>query len=167
METISMIPGMVATVCRYLRSLRLMKKDKGWIHHLIEESDNERFHFFTFLTLYEPGVWMRIFILIQQVAFTTMFFIAYLISSRFCHKFVGYLEEGAFRNYSMMLQDIDRKGGSLNHWRDRSAGKDAVDYYRFDHTATMRDLILAIRADETCHQESNHFFAEVDKNTDI
>lgn len=40
METISMIPGMVGTVCRYLRSLRLMKKDKGWIHHLIEESDN-------------------------------------------------------------------------------------------------------------------------------
>ncbi len=40
METISMIPGMVGTICRYFRTLRLMKKDKGWIHHLIEESDN-------------------------------------------------------------------------------------------------------------------------------
>ena len=40
METISMIPGMVASICRYLRSLSLIKKDKGWIHHLIEESDN-------------------------------------------------------------------------------------------------------------------------------
>ena len=110
---------------------------------------------------------MRVFILMQQVAFTMMFFIAYLISPRFCHKFVGYLEEGAFKNYTMILQDIDRKGGILNHWRDRPAGKDTIDYYRFDQTATMRDLILAIRADETCHQESNHFFAEVDKGADI
>jgi hypothetical protein len=91
METISMIPGMVGSICRYLRSLRLMRRDKGWIHNLLEESDNERFHFFTFLTLYEPGVLMRIFILINQVAFTAMFFMAYLISPRFCHKFVGYL----------------------------------------------------------------------------
>jgi len=90
---------------------------------------------------------MRVFILMQQVAFTMMFFIAYLISPRFCHKFVGYLEEGAFKNYTMILQDIDRKAGVLNHWRDRPAPKDAVDYYRFDHTATMRDMILAIRAD--------------------
>lgn len=35
METIGHIPGMVASVCRYLRSLRLMKRDKGWIHHLL------------------------------------------------------------------------------------------------------------------------------------
>ena len=55
----------------------------------------------------------------------------------------------------------------MAHWKDRAAGKDAVDYYRFDNTATMRDVILAIRADETCHQESNHFFAEVDKNLDV
>lgn len=96
-----------------------------------------------------------------------VFFIAYLISPRFCHKFVGYLEEAAFRNYSMILKDIDRKGGVLNHWKEKPAGKDAVDYYRFDHTATLRDLILAIRADETCHQESNHFFAEIDKGADI
>jgi hypothetical protein len=91
METISLIPGMVGSICRYLRSIRLMKKDKGWIHHLLEESDNERFHFFTMLTLYEPGILMRIFVVMQQVAFATMFFIAYLISPRFCHKFHGYL----------------------------------------------------------------------------
>ena len=47
----------------------------------------------------------------------------------------------------MMIQDMDRKGGPLSHWKGKPAGPDAVDYYRFDHTATMRDLILAIRAD--------------------
>ena len=39
-ETVSVIPGTVGSICRYLRSLRLMKKDKGWIHHMIEEADN-------------------------------------------------------------------------------------------------------------------------------
>lgn len=72
---------------------------------------------------------------------------AYLISPRLCHKFVGYLEEAAFKNYTMILHDIDRKGGCMAHWKDRTATKDAIDYYRFDNTATMRDLILAIRAD--------------------
>ena len=67
----------------------------------------------------------------------------------------------------MILHEIDRKGGCMAHWKDRAAGKDAVDYYRFDNTATMRDVILAIRADETCHQESNHFFAEVDQSLDV
>lgn len=47
----------------------------------------------------------------------------------------------------MMLQDIDKKSGALSHWKGKPAGQDAIDYYRFDHTATMRDLILAIRAD--------------------
>ena len=167
METISLIPGMVGSICRYLRTLRLMKRDRGWIHHLLEESDNERFHFFTFLTLYEPGIWMRVFVIFQQATFATLYFIAYLISPRFCHKFHGYLEEAAFKNYTMILHDIDRKGGPLSHWKDRPAGKDAVEYYRFDHTATMRDLVLAIRADEACHQESNHFLGEVEKSCDV
>lgn len=52
----------------------------------------------------------------------------------------------------MILHDIDRKGGSLAHWKDKAVGKDIIDYYRFDHTATMRDFVLAVRADETCHQ---------------
>ena len=91
METISLIPGMVGSICRYLRTLRLMKRDRGWIHHLLEESDNERFHFFTMLTLYEPGVLMRFFVVMQQAMFATLYFIAYLISPRFCHKFHGYL----------------------------------------------------------------------------
>jgi hypothetical protein len=119
------------------------------------------------LTLYEPGVLMRFFVVMQQAMFATLYFIAYLISPRFCHKFHGYLEEAAFKNYTMILRDIDRKGGPLSHWKERPAGKDAVDYYRFDHTATLRDLMLAIRADEACHQESNHFLGEVNRSCDV
>jgi ubiquinol oxidase len=35
METVSLIPGMVGSICRYLRTLRMMKRDRGWIHHLL------------------------------------------------------------------------------------------------------------------------------------
>lgn len=36
--------------------------------------------------------------------FTNYFFLAYLISQRYCHRFVGYLEEEAVRTYSKCLQ---------------------------------------------------------------
>lgn len=42
LESIAGVPGMVAATVRHLRSLRLMKRDGGWIHTLLEEAENER-----------------------------------------------------------------------------------------------------------------------------
>ena len=42
LESIAGVPGMVGAVLRHLRSLRLMRRDHGWIHTLLEESENER-----------------------------------------------------------------------------------------------------------------------------
>ena len=42
LETIAGVPGMVAGMLRHLRSLRLMQRDNGWIHTLLEEAENER-----------------------------------------------------------------------------------------------------------------------------
>ena len=36
--------------------------------------------------------------------FLSMFWIAYLISPRFCHRFVGYLEEEAVRTYTHCIE---------------------------------------------------------------
>jgi len=36
--------------------------------------------------------------------FVTMFWVAYLISPRFCHRFVGYLEEEAVKTYTLCLE---------------------------------------------------------------
>jgi Alternative oxidase len=33
---------MVAGMLRHLRSLRGLKRDRGWIHTLLEEAENER-----------------------------------------------------------------------------------------------------------------------------
>jgi len=34
----------------------------------------------------------------------TMFWVAYMISPRFCHRFVGYLEEEAVKTYTLCLE---------------------------------------------------------------
>eukprot|EP01091_Cochliopodium_minus_P017164 TRINITY_DN664_c0_g1_i1.p1 TRINITY_DN664_c0_g1~~TRINITY_DN664_c0_g1_i1.p1 ORF type:complete len:173 (+),score=49.59 TRINITY_DN664_c0_g1_i1:68-586(+) len=55
LETVAGIPGMVAGSLRHLRSLRLMKRDYGWINTLIQEAENERMHMLTFLNIKQPG----------------------------------------------------------------------------------------------------------------
>ncbi len=34
-------------------------------------------------------------------------------------------------------------------------------------SATMRDVLLAIRADKANHRETNHYFAEVSRDLDL
>ena len=48
LETTAGIPGMVAGAVRHLRSLRIMRRDHGWIHTLLEEAENERMHLLVF-----------------------------------------------------------------------------------------------------------------------
>jgi hypothetical protein len=57
LETVAGVPGMVAGMLRHLRSLRLLKRDHGWIHTLLEEAENERMHLLIFMNLKQPG-WM-------------------------------------------------------------------------------------------------------------
>lgn len=49
LETVAGVPGMVGGMQRHLRSLRTLERDHGWIHHLLEEAENERMHLFFFL----------------------------------------------------------------------------------------------------------------------
>lgn len=91
LETVAGVPGMVGGMARHLKSLRIMQRDKGWIHHLLEEADNERFHLFIFLNIKKPGYLERAFIISLQGIFFNMFFISYLLAPKFSHRFVGYL----------------------------------------------------------------------------
>ena len=56
LETVAGVPGMVGGMARHLRSLRVLERDKGWIHQLLEEADNERFHLFFFLNIKQPKI---------------------------------------------------------------------------------------------------------------
>ena len=37
----------------------------------------------------------------------------------------------------------------------------ARDYWKLDENATMRDLLLSVRADEACHSHVNHTFSQM------
>lgn len=156
---------MVAGMARHLRSLRFLEKDRGRIHHLLEEADNERFHLFIFLNLKKPGYLFRTYIIVTQSLFFASFMATYLISPCYSHRFVGYLEEQAVHTYTQMLKQID--SGCLQHWKEMGAPADVRKYYSLPEDATYRDVILAVRADEACHREVNHFFADTDQYTQI
>ena len=65
-------------------------------------------------------------------------------NQQFCHSCVGYLEEEAVKTYSHALRCID--AGRL--WVDTPAPPIGVAYWKLREGATMRDLILAVRADD-------------------
>ncbi|VDH97347.1 Hypothetical predicted protein [Mytilus galloprovincialis] len=128
LETVAGVPGMVAAMLRHLSSLRRMQRDYGWIHTLLEEAENERMHLMTALQLRQPSNLFRLCVVGAQGTFVTMFSLAYLMSPRFCHRFVGYLEEEAVVTYSKCLQDIQK--GSMQHWKTQAAPEIAISYWK-------------------------------------
>ncbi|KAL9932135.1 hypothetical protein V8E36_008911 [Tilletia maclaganii] len=159
LETIAGAPGLVAGMVRHLQSLRLMRRDKGWIATLLEEAENERMHLLTFLSYAEPGRFMRLMILLAQGVFTNAYFIAYLLAPRVAHRWIGYLEEEAVITYTRIIQDLDE--GRLPEWENLAAPEIAISYWNLDKDAKMRDVLSAVRADESVHRFVNHSLANV------
>lgn len=137
-----------------------MDRDHGWIHTLLEEAENERMHLLTFLQLKQPSLFFRAMVLLSQGVFFNFFFLTYLVSPRFCHRFVGYLEEEAVKTYTHCLSDID--AGKLPQWENKKVPEIAQKYWLLPPEATIRDLILAVRADEACHSHVNHTFSSME-----
>jgi len=155
LETIAAVPGMIGGTLQHLRSLRRMKSDRGWIHTLLEEAENERMHLLTFVHIARPSSLERLLILIAQVIFYSFFFLLYLISPRTAHRMVGYFEEEAIHSYTEYLASVDN-GTCVNV----PAPKIAIDYWKLAPDARLREVIVAIRADEAHHRDVNHQFAD-------
>lgn len=159
LETIAGIPGCIAGTLRHLSSLRNMKRDYGWIHTLMEEAENERMHLLTFVEIRKPGPFMRSLVFLSQGVFYNFFFLSYLISPRFCHRLVGYLEEEAVKTYTKLVSDYDN--GHYPGWSSIKIPEIAIKYWKFDQNATMRELLLAMRADEANHRDVNHALSKL------
>jgi hypothetical protein len=159
LETVAGVPGMVAGMVRHLHSLRLMRRDHGWIHSLLAEAENERMHLLIALQLRRPGPFFRSLVIGGQFLFLTFYSIAYLVCPRYCHRFVGYLEEEAVYTYSKLLEEID--AGKLPMFQNMRAPKFARTYYNLPPSAMLRDVFAHIRADEGAHRDTNHHFSEL------
>lgn len=156
---------MVAGMARHLKSLRSMNRDYGWIHTLLEEAENERMHLLIFMKMKDPGLMFRLMVIGAQGVFFNAFFLTYMITPKTCHRFVGYLEEEAVKTYTGLLEDMNGPE-HLKNWGEEGAPSIAINYYKLDSNATVRDVIKCIRADEAHHRDVNHAFAGLDPDLD-
>ncbi len=154
LETVAAVPGMVGATIQHLNSLRRMKDDDGWIRTLMEEAENERMHLMTFIEIAQPTLFERMVVMAAQWVFYVGFFLLYLISAKTAHRVVGYFEEEAVISYTLYLQEID-EGRSPNV----PAPAIAKHYWKMPADATLRDVILIVRADEAHHRDINHGFS--------
>ncbi|KAI0244648.1 inducible alternative oxidase 2, partial [Massospora cicadina] len=155
LETVAAVPGMVAATLRHLRSLRRLKHDGGWISHLLHEAENERMHLMTWMRISKPNLLERGLVMLVQGIFYNAFFALYLISPKTAHRVVGYLEEEAVISYTAFVEQID-----LGNIKNIPAPKIAIDYWNLAEDAKLRDVVLAVRADEALHRDTNHHFAD-------
>jgi len=155
LETVAGVPGMVAGMWTHLTSLRSMKVGYGpKIRILLAEAENERMHLMTFIEVAKPNMFERYLVLIAQAIFWNFFFIIYVFFPRTAHRIVGYFEEEAVYSYTEYLKEID-EGRTPNV----PAPKIAIDYWKLEPSATLRDVVIAVRNDEAHHRDTNHQFA--------
>ncbi len=154
LETVAAVPGMVGGAMQHLRALRRMESDHGWIRILLDEAENERMHLMTFINIAKPSRFERMLILLAQGVFYNSFFLLYLISPRTAHRVVGYLEEEAVYSYTEYLAGVDN-----GTYTNVPAPKIAIDYWKLAPDATLRDVIIVVRTDESHHRDVNHEFA--------
>jgi ubiquinol oxidase len=155
LETVAAVPGMVGGALQHLRALRRMESDRGWIHVLLDEAENERMHLMTFIEIARPSRLERWLILLVQGAFFNFYFLLYLLSPMTAHRIVGYLEEEAVHSYTEYLAGVDD-----GNYANVAAPQIAMDYWKLAAGSRLRDVIIAVRADEALHRDVNHTFAD-------
>lgn len=155
LETVAAVPGMVAAFHRHFRSLRRMERDHGHIPVLTEEAENEKFHLLIWLRVTTPTRLERTLVVAAQAVYLSFYSVAYAITPTFAHRLTGYLEEVAVQAYTDYLKAIDR--GDIPNG---PAPEIAKLYYRLPPEATIRDVVLHVRADECMHRDVNHMLAD-------
>ncbi|KAJ2557789.1 inducible alternative oxidase 2 [Coemansia sp. RSA 1822] len=154
-EVVAAVPGMVGGLIRHIKSLQGMRHDGGWIGHLLHEAENERMHLMTWMEVSKPVLWKRALIATVQTGFFAVFSLLYMVSPHTAHRVVGYLEEEAVTSYTHFIGEID--AGRIENVK---APDIAVAYWNLDPESTLRDVVLAVRADEALHRNTNHHFSD-------
>ena len=155
LETVAAVPGMVGGMLNHLKSLRRMSDDRGWIHTLLDEAENERMHLMTFIAVCKPSPFERFMVIAAQWLFYIFFFVLYVVAPKTAHRLVGYFEEEAVVSYTAYLAEID-----AGRHPNPPAPQVAIAYWSLHATATLRDVIVVVRADEAHHRDVNHWFSD-------
>ena len=155
LETVAAVPGMVGGLLQHLKAIRHIRDDQGWIRTLLDEAENERMHLMTFIEIAKPTLFERAVVMITQAIFYNCYFFLYLFAPRTAHRVVGYFEEEAVISYTQYLTEID-----AGRHENLPAPQIAIDYWKLPADARLRDVVIAVRADEAEHRDVNHGFAD-------
>ncbi len=155
LETVAAVPGMVAGLLQHLKALRYIRDDAGWVRELLDEAENERMHLMTFIQIAQPTTIERLVIMITQAVFYNFYFFLYLFFPKTAHRVVGYFEEEAVTSYTQYLEQID-----AGRQENVPAPRLAIDYWDLPRDARLREVVVAVRADEAGHRDRNHGFAD-------
>ncbi|BFG30743.1 hypothetical protein CerSpe_170170 [Prunus speciosa] len=156
LETVAAVPGMVGGMLLHCKSLRRFEHSGGWIKALLEEAENERMHLMTFMEVAKPKWYERALVVTVQGVFFNAYLLGYLLSPKFAHRMVGYLEEEAIHSYTEFLKELDK--GNIENV---PAPAIAIDYWQLPPNSTLRDVVTVVRADEAHHRDVNHFASDI------
>lgn len=151
LETVAAVAGLL----QHLKALRHIRDDAGWVRELLDEAENERMHLMTFIQIAQPTMFERLVIMVTQAVFYNFYFFLYLFAPKTAHRVVGYFEEEAVTSYTQYLEQID-----AGRQENVPAPKLAIDYWGLAPTARLREVVVAVRADEAGHRPRNHGFAD-------
>jgi ubiquinol oxidase len=85
--------------------------------------------------------------------FYNFYFFLYLLAPRTAHRVVAYFEEEAVFSYTQYLAEVD-----AGRHENIPAPQIAIDYWQLPEGSRLRDVIIAVRADEAEHRDVNHYF---------
>lgn len=111
-------------------------------------------HLLVWMQVCQPTVMERLLVIAAQFGYATFYTAVYVLHPRLAHRLVGYLEEEAFEQYTLLLRAIDNK------WiPNMEAPEIAKKYWNLAPDATLRDVCLVVRSDEAAHRDYNHELA--------
>lgn len=129
LETLAMTPLFAASIVRYWRSLGGLRQDKGWVHALLDDSENERMHLTNWMMVKRPNLMMRAFVLAQQAFYVPMFMFGYTFTPKMAYRAIGYIEEVGLTHYRLLLREIEREGSPVHSWNFIPAPQVSREYW--------------------------------------
>lgn len=127
--------------------------------YFLSNRNNERMHLLTFVRMKDPNYLFRAAVIGGQLGFGSVFLLTYIISPKFCHRFVGYVEEEAVATYTKIIKEVETApvGTELESWNKLLAPRIARSYWKLGEHGTVLQMLYAVRADEAEHRDVNHY----------
>ena len=114
-------------------------------------------HLMAFIKIAQPNWLERTIILIAQGVFLNLYFLLYLVAPKKLRiAWSAISRKKRSSGYTQYLEQVD-SGAVENLPR---APRMAIDYWKLPPDARLRELIVAVRADEAAHRDHNHGYAD-------